>query len=83
MIDCTGRILHTVWESDRAARLRAAAAYRLRGVLAPWIADMGKLSSGAGDWPLLHEGGLDLFEGVLFGPTQRGLVINAPLIEAN
>ncbi|MGW5050174.1 hypothetical protein [Actinokineospora sp. NPDC004072] len=50
------------------------------GVLDLWVADKGTLSGGAGDWPLLHEGGADVFDGVPFGLSQRGLVINAPLI---
>lgn len=53
------------------------------GVLDLWVADKGKLSGGAGPWPLLLDGEVDLFEGVPFGLTQRGLVINAPLIESN
>ncbi|WP_179956685.1 hypothetical protein [Amycolatopsis anabasis] len=53
------------------------------GVLDLWIADKGKLGGGAGEWPLLHDGTVDVFEGVPFGLTQRGLVINAPLIESN
>ncbi|WP_394613133.1 hypothetical protein JNUCC0626_24640 [Lentzea sp. JNUCC 0626] len=53
------------------------------GVLDLWIADKGTLSGGAGDWPLLHDGVVDVFEGVPFGLTQRGLVINAPLIGSN
>lgn len=53
------------------------------GVLDLWVADKGTLAGGAGDWPLLHEGAVDLFEGVPFGLTQRGLIVNAPLIEAN
>ncbi|MFD0202310.1 MULTISPECIES: FtsK/SpoIIIE domain-containing protein [Saccharothrix] len=53
------------------------------GVLDLWVADKGTLSGGAGDWPLLHDGAVDVFEGVPFGLTQRGLVINAPLIGSN
>ncbi|MBK1784446.1 hypothetical protein [Prauserella cavernicola] len=53
------------------------------GVLDLWIADKGSLGGGAGDWPLLHDGTVDLFDGVPFGLTQRGLIINAPLFEAN
>ncbi len=48
-----------------------------------WIADKGKLGGGAGDWPLLQDGTVDLFDGVPFGLTQRGLIVNAPLIESN
>lgn len=53
------------------------------GVLDLWIADKGKLGGTAGDWPLLHDGTVDLFDGVPFGLTQRGLIVNAPLIESN
>lgn len=53
------------------------------GVLDLWVADKGALASGAGDWPLQHDGQLDVFDGVPFGLTQRGLIVNAPLIEAN
>jgi S-DNA-T family DNA segregation ATPase FtsK/SpoIIIE len=53
------------------------------GILDLWAADKGTLGGGAGDWPLLHDGQVDLFEGVPFGLTQRGLVINAPLIGAS
>ncbi|MBB5800790.1 S-DNA-T family DNA segregation ATPase FtsK/SpoIIIE [Saccharothrix ecbatanensis] len=53
------------------------------GLLDLWIADKGTLSGGAGDWPLLRDGTVDVFEGVPFGLTQRGLVVNAPLIGSN
>ena len=53
------------------------------GILDLWVADKGKLGGGAGEWPLLHDGQVDLFEGVPFGLSQRGLIINAPLFEAN
>ncbi len=53
------------------------------GILDLWVADKGKLSGGAGDWPLLHDGTVDVFEGVPFGLTQRGVIVNAPLIGAN
>lgn len=53
------------------------------GVLDLWVADKGTLAGGAGDWPLLHEGSVDVFEGVPWGLTQRGLIVNAPLLEAN
>lgn len=53
------------------------------GILDLWVADKGKLGGGAGDWPLLQDGKVDLFEGVPFGLTQRGLIVNAPLIGAN
>lgn len=53
------------------------------GVLELWVADKGKLSGGAGLWPLLHDGSIDLFDGVPFGLTQRGVIVNAPLFESN
>jgi DNA segregation ATPase FtsK/SpoIIIE, S-DNA-T family len=53
------------------------------GLLDLWVADKGALSGGAGEWPMLQDGQVDLFEGVPFGLTQRGLIINAPLIGAN
>jgi S-DNA-T family DNA segregation ATPase FtsK/SpoIIIE len=53
------------------------------GVLDLWVADKGTLAGGAGEWPLLHDGAVDVFEGVPFGLTQRGLIVNAPLLEAN
>ncbi|RZQ65108.1 FtsK/SpoIIIE domain-containing protein [Amycolatopsis suaedae] len=53
------------------------------GILDLWIADKGVLRGGAGQWPLADEGQVDLFDGVPFGLSQRGLVINAPLIGVN
>ncbi|MYW92421.1 hypothetical protein G3I59_17855 [Amycolatopsis rubida] len=53
------------------------------GVLDLWVADKGTLQGGAGDWPLLQDGAADVFDGVPFGLTQRGLIVNAPLLEAN
>jgi S-DNA-T family DNA segregation ATPase FtsK/SpoIIIE len=48
-----------------------------------WVADKGKLGNGAGEWPLLHEGTVDVFDGVPIGKSQRGVIIMAPLFEAN
>ena len=58
------------------------------GILDLWVADKGTLSGGAGPWPLLDDSGpdagrVDVFAGVPFGLSQRGLVINAPLIGVN
>jgi S-DNA-T family DNA segregation ATPase FtsK/SpoIIIE len=53
------------------------------GVLDLWIADKGKLGAGAGPWPLLEDGTVDVFEGVPLGKSQRGSVIDAPLFESN
>src|SRR5207237_8371851 len=46
------------------------------GILDLWVADKGTLSSGAGDWPLLYDGFADLVQGVAFGLTQGGVLIN-------
>ncbi|HEX2297704.1 MAG TPA: hypothetical protein VHH34_04160, partial [Pseudonocardiaceae bacterium] len=53
------------------------------GILDLWVGDKGKLGGGAGEWPLLHDGTLDLFEGVPIGRSQRGAVIHAPVFESN
>jgi S-DNA-T family DNA segregation ATPase FtsK/SpoIIIE len=58
------------------------------GVLDLWVADKGTLSGGAGSWPLLDEasgldGRVDVFDGVPFGLSQRGLTVNAPLVGAS
>ncbi|HEU0087317.1 MAG TPA: hypothetical protein VFQ77_06675 [Pseudonocardiaceae bacterium] len=53
------------------------------GILDLWVADKGKLGGGAGQWPLLHEGTVDVFEGVPVGRSQRGAVVYAPLFESN
>ncbi|MGH3672502.1 MAG: hypothetical protein ACRDSH_18010 [Pseudonocardiaceae bacterium] len=53
------------------------------GILDLWIADKGKLGGGAGEWPLLHEGTVDVFEGVPIGKTQRGQVIYGHFFERN
>lgn len=58
------------------------------GILDLWVADKGTLSGGAGPWPLLDDTGpdggrVDVFAGVPFGLSQRGLIINAPLIGAS
>lgn len=54
------------------------------GILDLWVADKGTLNGGAGPWPLLDDGDrLDVFEGVPFGLSQRGVIINAPLVGAN
>lgn len=58
------------------------------GVLDLWVADKGTLNGGAGPWPLLDDTGpdggrVDVFTGVPFGLSQRGVIINAPLIGAS
>ncbi len=53
------------------------------GQLDLWIADKGTLSRGSGPWPLLHDGRVDVFDGVPFGRSQRGQLIAAPILERN
>jgi S-DNA-T family DNA segregation ATPase FtsK/SpoIIIE len=53
------------------------------GQLDLWVADKGKLGQGAGPWPLLHDGEVDIFEGVPFGRSQRGQLVTAPIMERN
>jgi S-DNA-T family DNA segregation ATPase FtsK/SpoIIIE len=53
------------------------------GQLDLWVADKGKLGQGAGSWPLLHDGEVNVFEGVPFGRSQRGQVLNVPILERN
>lgn len=57
--------------------------YDDEGLLDLWIANKGALRVGAGEWPLLHEGVVDAFDGVPFGRSQRGAVVTAPLFENN
>ncbi|WP_163552034.1 ATP-binding protein [Candidatus Frankia alpina] len=42
------------------------------GILDMWIADKGALTAGAGPYPLLHDGDVDVFKGVPFGKSLRG-----------
>lgn len=53
------------------------------GQLDLWVADKGKLGRGAGPWPLLVDGEVDVFDGVPFGRSQRGDLIAAPIPERN
>jgi S-DNA-T family DNA segregation ATPase FtsK/SpoIIIE len=53
------------------------------GILDLWVADKGALAEGAGPYPLLGEGLVDVFRGVPFGRTLRGEPIVAPLMERN
>ncbi len=53
------------------------------GILDLWVADKGALAEGAGAYPLLSDGVVDVFKGVPFGKTLRGNPINAPLMERN
>jgi S-DNA-T family DNA segregation ATPase FtsK/SpoIIIE len=53
------------------------------GLLDLWVADRGVLGRGAGRWPLLDDGQVDVFDGVPFGRSQRGQLVAAPILERN
>ncbi|MEU4672434.1 cell division protein FtsK [Amycolatopsis sp. NPDC023774] len=53
------------------------------GILDLWVADKGALAEGAGAYPLLDGGLVDVFKGVPFGRTLRGEPILCPVIERN
>lgn len=53
------------------------------GILDIWAADKGALAEGAGPYPLLSKGTVDVFKGVPFGKTLRGDRINAPVMGRN
>ncbi|MBN6036228.1 cell division protein FtsK [Amycolatopsis sp. 195334CR] len=53
------------------------------GILDLWVADKGALAEGAGPYPLLEDGTVDVFKGAPFGKTLRGEPILAPLMERN
>lgn len=53
------------------------------GILNLWVADKGALAEGAGPYPLLTEGVVDVFKGVPIGKTLRGDPINAPVVGRN
>jgi DNA segregation ATPase FtsK/SpoIIIE, S-DNA-T family len=83
--------------ADRVAKRRADLAtglYRLakevwpttgseEGILDLWVADKGALAEGAGPYPLLTEGVVDVFKGVPFGKTLRGDPVLLPIIDRN
>jgi S-DNA-T family DNA segregation ATPase FtsK/SpoIIIE len=52
-------------------------------ILDIWAADKGSLAEGAGPYPLLDTGAVDVFKGVPFGHTLRGDPIDAPIIGRN
>jgi DNA segregation ATPase FtsK/SpoIIIE, S-DNA-T family len=52
-------------------------------ILDLWVADQGALDGPAPPWPLLHQGTVDVYQGVPWGVTIRGEPIIAPLIGTN
>jgi S-DNA-T family DNA segregation ATPase FtsK/SpoIIIE len=67
-----------VWPSD-AARAGTGPA----GTVAVWVADRGVLDRDAPEYPLLHEGAADVFEGVPGGVSPRGDAITIPVVGRN
>jgi S-DNA-T family DNA segregation ATPase FtsK/SpoIIIE len=53
------------------------------GILDLWVADKGALAEGAGLYPLLDDGHVDVFKGVPFGRNLRGEPVTAPIMERN
>ncbi|WP_020388980.1 cell division protein FtsK [Kribbella catacumbae] len=53
------------------------------GIMDLWIADKGALAEGAGQYPLLSGGLVDVFKGVPVGKTLRGDAMLAPIPERN
>lgn len=53
------------------------------GILDLWIADKGALAEGAGPYPLLNEGVVDVFQGLPFGKSLRGDPLLLPFIGRN
>jgi S-DNA-T family DNA segregation ATPase FtsK/SpoIIIE len=53
------------------------------GSVSLWVADRGVLSRPAPEYPLLHEGTADVFEGVPAGVSPRGDVIVLPVVSNN
>lgn len=53
------------------------------GILDLWIADKGALAEGAGPYPLLEQGAVNVFDGVPFGRTLRGEPLKAPIVGRN
>ncbi|MFC5996974.1 cell division protein FtsK [Pseudonocardia hispaniensis] len=53
------------------------------GILDLWVADKGALAEGAGPYPLLGAGHVDVFKGVPFGRNLRGEPVVAPIMERN
>ena len=67
-----------VWPSDAEQAGTGPA-----GTVAMWIADPGVLSKAAPEYPLMHEGTADVFEGVPAGISPRGDQITVPVVGNN
>jgi DNA segregation ATPase FtsK/SpoIIIE, S-DNA-T family len=67
-----------VWPSDAEK-----AALGPAGTVAVWVADRGALSKATPEYPLMHEGTADVFEGVPGGVSPRGDDISIPVVGNN
>lgn len=67
-----------VWPSDDGKKVGGKA-----GCLNLYVADTGVMDKPTPDYPLLHEGTADVFEGVPVGIDQRGGLIVFPLVGSN
>ncbi len=67
-----------VWPSDAEKAGTGPA-----GTVAVWIADPGVLSKPAPEYPLMHEGTAEVFEGVPGGVSPRGDQITIPIVGNN
>jgi S-DNA-T family DNA segregation ATPase FtsK/SpoIIIE len=67
-----------VWPTDAAKAGLGPA-----GTVAVWIADRGSLARAAPEYPLLHEGTADVFDGVPAGVSPRGDAISVPVVGNN
>ena len=67
-----------VWPSDAEKAGTGPA-----GTVAVWIADSGVLSQAAPEYPLLHDGTADVFDGVPAGVVARGDGIDVPVVANN
>lgn len=56
---------------------------RSGGALDLWIADRNALAKEAPEYPLLHDGTADVFEGVPAGVSPRGDAITVPIVANN
>lgn len=52
-------------------------------ILDLWVADKHALDEGAGPYPLLESGFVDVFKGAPFGRTLKGDPVDAPMMERN
>jgi S-DNA-T family DNA segregation ATPase FtsK/SpoIIIE len=73
-----GRLPIETWPSD-AAQVGSAHA----GCVDLWVANPGTLNKPAPEYPLLHEGTADVFEGVPAGVSPRGDAVNVQLVGNN